>query len=144
MIKIIVAAHCGLASELVDATMAISGKQPNLYFVALGLNDNLEQMRLRILNLLRDVSDKDGVLVLADMFGGTPCNASIRACADLKVTDLKFEVISGVNLPMILSAVMLSKTDINLSELANKVLINGQKSIVNIKKVLEESSMSII
>jgi PTS system mannose-specific IIA component len=146
MIKIIVAAHCDLASELVDATMAISGKQPNLYFIALGLSDNLEQLRLRILNLLRDVSDKDGVLVLADMFGGTPCNASIRACADLKVTDtdLKFEVISGVNLPMILSAVMLSKTDINLSELANKVLINGQKSIVNIKKVLEESSMSII
>ena len=144
MIKIIVAAHCDLASELVDATVAISGKKPNLYFVALGLNDNLEQMRLRILSLIRDVSYKDGVLVLVDMFGGTPCNASIRACADLKVTDLKFEVISGVNLPMILSAVMLSKTDINLSELANKVLINGQKSIVNIKKILEESSMSII
>ncbi|MDR2644827.1 MAG: hypothetical protein LBB44_02435 [Endomicrobium sp.] len=144
MIKIIVAAHCDLASELVDATVAISGKKPNLYFVALGLNDNLEQMRLHILSLIRDVSDKDGVLVLVDMFGGTPCNASIRACADLKVTDLKFEVISGVNLPMILSAVMLSKTDINLSELANKVLINGQKSIVNIKKILEESSMSII
>ncbi|MDR1104423.1 MAG: hypothetical protein LBK92_03630 [Endomicrobium sp.] len=140
MIKIIVAAHLRLASELVDATVAISGKQPNLYFVALGSNDTLEQMYLRILNLLRDVSDKNGVLVLADMFGGTPCNASIRACADLKVTDVKFEIISGVNLPMILSAVMLSKTDINLSELANKVLINGQKSIVNIKKVLEESS----
>jgi PTS system mannose-specific IIA component len=136
MIKIIVADHCDLASELVDA----SGKHPNLYFVVLGSNDNLEQMRLLILNLLRDVSDKDGVLVLADMFGGTPCNASIRACADLKVTDLKFEVISGVNLPMILFAVMLSKTDINLSELANKVLINGQKSIVNIKNVLKESS----
>jgi PTS system mannose-specific IIA component len=144
MIKIIVAAHCDLASELVDATVAISGKKPNLYFVALGLNDNLEQMRLHILSLIRDVSDKDGVLVLVDMFGGTPCNASIRACADLKVTDLKFEVISGVNLPMILSAVMLSKTDVNLSELANKVLINGQKSIVNIKKILEESSTSII
>jgi PTS system mannose-specific IIA component len=140
MIKIIVAAHCDLASEFVDATVAISGNQPNLYFVALESNDNLEQMRLRIFTLLREVSGKDGVLVLADMFGGTPCNASIRACTDLKVIDLKFEVISGVNLPMILSAVMLSKTDINLSELANKVLINGQKSIVNIRKVLEESS----
>ncbi|MDR2251867.1 MAG: hypothetical protein LBD98_03470 [Endomicrobium sp.] len=140
MIKIIVAAPCDLAFEFVDATVAISGNQPNLYFVALEVNDNLEQMRLRIFTLLRKVSDKYGALVLADMFGGTPCNASIRACADLKGIDLKFEVISGVNLPMILSAVMLSKTDINLSELANNVLINGQKSIVNIRKVLEESS----
>ncbi|MDR2811623.1 MAG: hypothetical protein LBB06_00720 [Endomicrobium sp.] len=67
----------------------------------LGLNDTLEQMRLHILNLLKDVSDKDGILVLADMFGGTPCNASIRTWADLKVTDLKFEVISGVNPPKV-------------------------------------------
>jgi len=138
MIKIIVAAHGGLASEFVNVAAAIFGNQPNLYFVERGSSDSLEQMRLRIISLLRDISDKDGVLILADMFGGTPCNAAMCVCADLKV-----EVISGVNLPMILSAVMLSKTRKNLSELADKVLIKGQKSISNIRRVLEEAHQAI-
>jgi mannose/fructose-specific phosphotransferase system component IIA len=68
--------------------------------------------------------------------------AYICACADLKVANLKFEVISGANLPMILSAVMLSKTNINLPELANKDLINGQKKYSKYKKILEESSVN--
>ncbi|MDR3196172.1 MAG: PTS sugar transporter subunit IIA [Endomicrobium sp.] len=139
MIKIIVAAHGGLASEFVNVAAAISGNQSNLYFVERSSSDSLEQMRLRIISLLRDVSDKDGVLILADMFGGTPCNAAMRACADLKV-----EVISGVNLPMILSAVMLSKTHANLSELADKALIKGQKSISNIRLALEEAHQASI
>jgi mannose/fructose/sorbose-specific phosphotransferase system IIA component len=134
VIKIIIVAHCDLASELVNAVLVISGKQPNLYPLERGSNDSLEQMCIRIGTLLKDISDKDGVLILVDVFGGTPCTASVHhACADLKV-----EIISGVNLSMVLSAVMLSKTDISLSELADNVLARGQKSISNIKKMLEE------
>jgi mannose/fructose-specific phosphotransferase system component IIA len=75
MVKIIVAAHCDLAFEFVDVIVAISGNQANLYFVELESNNNFEQMRLRIFTLLGGVSDKDGVLILADMFGSIPCNA---------------------------------------------------------------------
>jgi mannose/fructose/sorbose-specific phosphotransferase system IIA component len=135
MIKIIVAAHCGLAAELVNAVVAISGTHPNLYFVERSSNGGLEQIRLSIKTLLKDVSDDHGVLILTDVFGGSPCNAAMHVCMDLKV-----EVISGVNLPMILSAVMLSKTHTNLPELTEKVLDKGQKSIVNVRKILEESS----
>jgi PTS system mannose-specific IIA component len=135
MIKIIVAAHCGLATELVNAAVAISGTHPNLYFVERSSNGGLEQINLSIETLLKDVIDDDGALILTDLFGGSPCNAAIHASMNLKV-----KVISGVNLPMILSAVMLSTTHTNLSELAEKVLHKGQKSMVNVKKLLEESS----
>jgi mannose/fructose/sorbose-specific phosphotransferase system IIA component len=135
MIKIIVAAHCGLANELVNAVVAISGTHPNLYFIECSSNGGLEQINLSIETFLKDVIDADGALILTDLFGGSPCNAAIHVSINLKV-----EIISGVNLPMILSAVMLSATHINLSELAEKVLAKGQKSIVNVKKLLEESS----
>jgi PTS system mannose-specific IIA component len=135
MIKIIVAAHCGLAAELVNATVAISGSHPNLYFVENSANGGLEQIRSSIKTLLKSVSDDDGVLILTDVFGGSPCNAAMHACMDLKT-----EVISGVNLAMILAAVMLSTTHTNLSTLAEKVLDKGQKGIVNVKEVLKKSS----
>ncbi|MDR2395857.1 MAG: hypothetical protein LBD57_04590 [Endomicrobium sp.] len=138
MIKIIVAAHCGLAAEFVNAAVAISGTHPNLYFVERSSNGSLQHIYLSIETLLKDIIDDDGILILTDLLGGSPCNAAIQASMNLKV-----EVISGVNLPMILSAVMLSTTNINLSELAKKVLNKGQKSIVNVKKLLEEHQNTI-
>jgi PTS system mannose-specific IIA component len=132
VIKIIVIAHCSLARELVKSVQAISGKQSNLYSIEQDLNDSLEEMKLRIETALKDIDNKDGVLLLVDMFGGTPCNASAHHIC----TDLKVEIISGVNLPMIISAVIFSQTDISLSELANKVLDRGQKSIINIRNAL--------
>jgi PTS system mannose-specific IIA component len=132
VIKIVVIAHCSLAGELVKSAQTISGKQPNLYYVEQGLNDSLEEMKLRIGTALKGMDSKDGALLLVDMLGGTPCNASAHNI----YADLKVEIISGVNLPMIISAIMFSQTDISLSELANKVLDRGQKSITNIKDML--------
>ncbi|MDR0977876.1 MAG: hypothetical protein LBL71_02435 [Endomicrobium sp.] len=134
MIKIIVTAHKDLACEFVNAVAAIAGSQSNLYFIESSSNDSLEQMRFHIASLLKDVTDKDGVLILTDIFAGSPCNAAMQAC-----TDLKAEVISGVNLPMILSAVLMSKTCTNLLELAESVLAKGQKGIVNVNKMLKEA-----
>jgi mannose/fructose/sorbose-specific phosphotransferase system IIA component len=138
MIKIIVAAHCALAAELVNAVVAISGAHPNLYFVERSSNSSSQHIYLTIETLLKDIIDDDGVLILTDLLGGSPCNAAMQASMNLKV-----EVISGVNLPMVLSAIMLSTTNTNLSELARKVLNKGQKSIANIKKLLEEHQNTI-
>ena len=131
MIKIIIVAHGELAQELLNSVEMIAGKQQNLYALNRGPQDSLAQMQVKIDALLKSVSDGDGALILTDMVGGTPCNASVPMCRTFNT-----EVIAGVNLPMILSAVFASKTLKNASELADKALLDGQKSIINIKKML--------
>ena len=131
MIKIVIAAHGELAQELLNSAELIAGKQPNLYAVKRGANDSLVQMQERIGALLKSINDGDGTLIFTDMIGGTPCNASAPMCRTFNT-----EVIAGVNLPMILSAGFASKTMNNASELADKVLADGQKSIINVKKLL--------
>ncbi|MDR1400773.1 MAG: PTS sugar transporter subunit IIA [Endomicrobium sp.] len=129
MIKIIVAAHGDLAQELVNSVEAVIGKQSNLYAVKGDIGDSLVQMKERVNNLLRGVNDDDGSLILTDIVGGTPCNASVPMCILFNA-----EVISGVNLPMVLSAMFLSKKDITISDLAEKVIFDGQKGMINVKK----------
>jgi len=131
MIKIIIAAHGDLAQELVNSAELIAGKQANLYAVKRSSDDSLTQMQERIDTLLKSVSDEDGALILTDMVGGTPCNASAHMCRSFNT-----EVLSGVNLPMVLSAVFAGKTSKNVAELAEKVMQDGQKSIINVKKML--------
>jgi PTS system mannose-specific IIA component len=131
MIKIVVTAHGELAQELVSSVEIVAGKQPNLYAVRRGANDSLEQMKERVDTLLQNINDKDGILILTDMIGGTPCNALASMFRSFNT-----EILSGVNLPMLLSAVFASRNILSVSDLANKVLLDGQKSIINVKKVL--------
>ncbi len=131
MIKIVIATHGDLAQELVNAAELIAGKQSNIYAVKRCANDSLAQMQERIDSLLKSINDDDGVLILTDMVGGTPCNASAPMCRAFNT-----EVVAGVNLPMVLSAIFASKTAGNAAELADKVLADGQKSIVNVKRLL--------
>jgi PTS system mannose-specific IIA component len=131
MVKIVIAAHGELAQELLNSAELIAGKQPNLYALKRGADDSIVQMQERLGALLKSIDDGGGFLILTDMFGGTPCNAAAPMCRTFNI-----EVISGVNMPMILSAIFSSKTLSGASELAEKVIADGQKSIINIKKML--------
>jgi len=131
MVKILIAAHGELASELLNTAELIAGKQSNLYAVKRSANDSLAQMQEKISALIKSIADEDGVLILADMFGGTPCNASAPLCRSFNI-----EVLAGANLPMVLSAVFSAKIARNVSELADKVAADAQKSVINVKKLL--------
>ncbi|MCL2145296.1 MAG: PTS sugar transporter subunit IIA [Endomicrobia bacterium] len=131
MIKIVIIAHGGLAQELLNSAEMIAGKQPNVYALNRGMQDSLAQMQLKIDALLKDISDENGILILTDMIGGTPCNASVPMCRSFNT-----EILAGVNLPMVLSAIFVSKTAGTAAELSEKVLLDGQKSIINVKKML--------
>jgi PTS system mannose-specific IIA component len=131
MIKIVVSTHGKLAQELVNSAEVVVGKQPNLYVIKKSDNDSLAQMQNRLNNLLKGINDEDGTLILTDMIGGSPCNASTQTCRSLNT-----EILSGVNLPMVLSAIFSSKNTKTVSDLAEKVLLDGQKSIINVKKML--------
>ena len=134
MIKILIVAHCGLTEELIKSAEVIAGKQENLIFVSKNTNDeSLSSLQEKILNSIKENDDGSGVLILTDMFGGTPYNASMKACFNNNV-----EILTGVNLPMVLSAVFSSRAVTSVKELADKVFKDGLKSIVNAKQILLE------
>lgn len=97
MIGMVLVTHGRLADELVAALEHVVGPQPNVSTVCIGPEDDMEQRRRDILESVGHVDDGAGVVVLTDMFGGTPSNLAISIMDKAKV-----EVIAGVNLPMLI------------------------------------------
>jgi len=79
--------------------------------------------------MLQGMAGTDGVLIMTDMLGGTPCNACLPLC-----TTYKIEIISGLNLYMLLSA-FINRKNMPLEELVKKVISDGIKSIANAKEI---------
>jgi len=97
MIGLVLVTHGRLADELVAALEHVVGPQPNVAAVCIGPDDDMEQRRNDILASVARCDDGTGVVVLTDMFGGTPSNLAISIMDKAKV-----EVIAGVNLPMLI------------------------------------------
>jgi PTS system mannose-specific IIA component len=97
MFGIVLVTHGKLAEAFVSVTEHVVGKQPQLKSVGIEPDDNAERARERILSAIKDVESGQGVVVLTDMFGGTPSNLAISVMKEKGV-----EVIAGVNLPMLI------------------------------------------
>jgi PTS system mannose-specific IIA component len=96
MIGVVVVSHGRLAHEFVAAAQHVLGPQPQMRAVAIGPYDNMEERRADIIDAVRAVDSGDGVVILTDMFGGTPSNLAISV-----IHESRIEVIAGVNLPML-------------------------------------------
>ncbi|WP_448192439.1 PTS sugar transporter subunit IIA [Azospirillum sp. sgz301742] len=97
MIGMVLVTHGRLAEEFIAALVHVVGEQQQVRAVCIGPDDDMEQRRQDILNSVASVDDGAGVVVLTDMFGGTPSNLAISIMDKAKV-----EVIAGVNLPMLI------------------------------------------
>jgi PTS system mannose-specific IIA component len=97
MIGLVLVTHGHLALELVAALEHVVGPQENIATVCIGPDDDMEQRRQEIVTKTADVNVGDGVIVLTDMFGGTPSNLAISIMEKSQI-----EVIAGVNLPMLI------------------------------------------
>ena len=97
MIGIVLVTHGHLADELVAAFEHIVGAEDGIATVCIGPDDDMEQRRSEILATIARVECGNGVVLLTDMFGGTPSNLSISVMNETGV-----EVIAGVNLPMLI------------------------------------------
>jgi len=97
MIGMVLVTHGRLAAEFIAALEHGVGAQSNVAAVCIGADDDMEQRRQDILASVADVDNGDGVVVLTDMFGGTPSNLAISIMKEARV-----EVIAGVNLPMLI------------------------------------------
>ena len=97
MIGLVLVTHGRLAEEFVAATEHVVGRQANIRAVCIGADDDMELQRKDIIAAIGDVDDGHGVILLTDMFGGTPSNLAISVMDQAKV-----EVVAGMNLPMLI------------------------------------------
>ena len=97
MIGLVIVTHGRLAEEFVAATEHVVGPQTNIEAVSIGADDDMEKRREDIFDAAKRVDAGDGVIILTDMFGGTPSNLAISV---MERADA--EVIAGVNLPMLI------------------------------------------
>ncbi len=97
MIGLVIVTHGRLAEEFVLAMEHVVGPQPNVACVCIGAEDDMERRRHDVLRACAAVDGGKGVIVLTDMFGGTPSNLAISVMAETRA-----EVIAGLNLPMLI------------------------------------------
>ena len=97
MIGIVIITHGGLAVEFRSALEHVVGSQTQIETVSIGPDDDIEQRRSELINAVRRTDTGTGVIILTDMFGGTPSNLAISVMEETKA-----EVLAGVNLPMLI------------------------------------------
>ena len=130
MIGLLIVTHGGLAGEFRAALEHVVGPQQQLETISIGPDDDMEQRRKEILEAVHHVDSGDGVVLLTDMFGGTPSNLSISILDEANV-----EVIAGVNLPMLvkLASVRSDQPLVKAVDLAKEA---GRKYISVARQVL--------
>jgi PTS system mannose-specific IIA component len=123
MIGVVVVTHGQLANELVNAAEMIVGDLPRFTAVSIGWHDDVNDAREEIAQAIERVDGEHGVLVLTDMFGGTPSNVGMTFLSTDRV-----EVITGVNLPMLIKLAGLRSSS-DLLGVAREMRDHGRNAI---------------
>ena len=118
MIGLVLVTHGRLAREFIDAMEHVVGPQSNVAGICIGPDDDMEQRRREIIEQVAKVDDGDGVVLLTDMFGGTPSNLAISVLDQGKV-----EVVAGINLPMLIKL-----ASVRESEPLMKAVVQAQEA----------------
>jgi PTS system mannose-specific IIA component len=130
MVGLVICGHGPFAAALLESAELIVGKQEGVTTVALELAHNLDDMHSLIGIALAQIDQGDGVLILLDLYGGTPSNA-----AALHFREARIEAVAGVNLPMLLE-VLLGRQEKNLAELTALAEEIGHQGVVNVRATL--------
>ena len=129
MVGILIVTHGKLAQELVETTRIIVGKNvENIVPITVDWNDDMSDIQKTISSAISKVDQGNGVLILTDMFGGTPSNISLSFLSE------KVEIITGVNFPMLIKIVNVDRY--SLKELAQMIHEQGKKSIYLASEIL--------
>lgn len=129
MIGLVFVTHGNLALEFLAAMEHVVGKQDKVACVCIGPEDDMDARRQEILTKAKTMDTGKGVLLLTDMFGGTPSNLAMSV-----IEHGNFDVIAGVNLPMLIKLATARK-DMSLSECAN-VAQDAGKKYINVASML--------
>ncbi len=133
MIGIVIITHGNLAREFRAALEHVVGPQSQIAAIAITPDDDMEERREAILGAIKSVDSGDGIVLLTDMFGGTPSNLAISAMNGANV-----EVIAGVNLPMLIKLARV-REESRLNDAAEEARNAGQKYIRVVSEMLAGS-----
>jgi PTS system mannose-specific IIA component len=134
MIGLVLVTHGRLAQEFISVMEHIVGPQKQIAAVCMGPEDDLEKKRQEIMQKVKDVDSGKGVLILTDMFGGTPSNLAISFTEDKKI-----EALAGMNLPMLIKLASVRQTE-SLSQAALSGQEAGRKYINAASALLQTGS----
>ena len=135
MIGVLITTHGNLGNELIKAAQLIKGPLNDISHVSVDQTKDVEEIKKEIGNAIKKLDKGSGVLILTDLFGGTPSNISLSFMKEGKV-----EVLTGVNLPMLLKLSEL-KEDMSLREFACFIKEYGQKNISLASEILSKKAL---
>ncbi len=127
----VIVSHGQVANELLAAAETVVGAQNHIAAVSIGWHDDVEMSKNEISRAIKQVSEGIGVLLLTDMFGGTPTNISA-----MFIKENETEIVTGVNLPMVIKLASQNK-ETTLEEMAKEVEAQGKQSIYRTGALLE-------
>ena len=137
MIGILIVTHEKLGEALIDAAeFILAAKLEATMAISININENAEVLRDKIVRGIKNVDRQQGVVILTDMFGGTPSNLSYSFLDEGLV-----EVLSGVNLPILIKAVN-ARSAMDLSKLTETLEVYGKKSISMASGILRGNKRS--
>ena len=131
MVGILIVSHGRLADALISSIQSLVGNLERISGVSIWSKDREEEVKDRIRKKMAEVDDGDGVVILIDILGGTPTNLSLSFLEDKKV-----EVVTGVNMPMLLTLASYRKGK-SLREIGSLVKKPGRRSIILAKDVFD-------
>lgn len=132
MIGFVIVTHAHIGDELNVCAEGILGKQEGILAVSVDFTKAVDVARAEIADAVKAVDQGDGVIIMTDMFGGTPSNISLSFLENPKV-----EVITGVNLPMLIKGITLRK-DHQLTDLCGYLEEYGKRGIIVASTLLKE------
>ena len=137
MIGIVIVTHNRLGDALIESAEFVIGSRPkSIASVSIDLNQSAEKLRKKIADGIKKVDEKDGIIILTDMFGGTPSNLSYSFLDEGRI-----EVLSGVNLPILIQAIN-NREKMDLAKLGTNLEKFGKKSISLASGILKGNKRS--
>ncbi len=134
MVGVVLVTHPHLGEEFIRSAELICGKLPSLTNVSIDTRKGVEELRKEIAEAIRSVDQGAGVLILTDMFGGTPSNMSLAFLQEGKV-----EVLTGLNLPMLIK-LSNCREGRSLKDLAKLIKEAGQRNINLASEILQKKA----
>lgn len=129
---IIVAAHGKLAAELVNSAEMIFGKQENIYRIEFVPGENTENLKNKYNECLKNIEASKEVLIIVDLFGGSPYNAAF----EIVMTNKNIDILTGASLPMLLE-ILAIREDSNIEDIIKNINDNKNQYIRSCKQSLK-------
>ncbi len=133
-IGVVIVTHYQLGEQMLQAVRSILPNAPEFHAVSVSPSQTVDEMRQAISEKLVKAENGHGVLILTDMFGGTPSNIALSFLSELEV-----EVVTGINLPMLIKLATL-RSEKSLEDLASFIKDYGRRNISVASELVSESS----